>query len=216
VAQNYSNLVATNPDGTTKWKVAGKGFLGGPVVSPGNKQVVVGGYEINKPGYVAGVSTNGKPKWQVSLPKENGSYVRPQSRPKFSADGSVVYVGMVVNNEYTYLYAFNTGSASPNSNEAITDAANINSTETIKNITFTVFPNPAKDIINVKFSSLEESHYSISVTNVQGKVVLSKDGNAAPGINTLALNLNNLLKGIYVIQVQVGEQKSITQKIIKQ
>jgi hypothetical protein len=219
-SRNYSTLVATDPDGTTKWSVAGKGFLGGPVVSPGNKQVVVGGYEIGKPGYVAGVSTNGKLKWQVSLPKENGGYVRPQSRPKFSLDGAVVYVGMDVNDYandvYTYLYAFNTGTSLPELNKSTGHRTNYISDDAVSDELFKIFPNPATDHVIVRFSCLAESSYNLAIQDMQGKIVLSKNGKTAKGLNSLTLNLNTLGKGVYILQVSVDQLKIFTQKLMRQ
>jgi hypothetical protein len=83
-------------------------------VSPANNLVVITGYEIAEPGYVDAVSTTGIHAWAINLPEENGGFVRPMSRPRFSSDGSVVYIGMDVNDyaldPYTYLYAIQTGS----------------------------------------------------------------------------------------------------------
>lgn len=112
VSQNYSNLLAVNPDGTERWRFAGVGTFGGPVANPANTFVAVGGYEIGLPGFVHGVGQTGQLLWTVNLPAENDGYVRPMSRPRFSADGTTAYVGMDVNSyaadPYTYLYAIDT------------------------------------------------------------------------------------------------------------
>ncbi len=115
VGQNLSTLMAVKPSGDIKWQIAESGILGGPIVSNGNTLVAVGGYNIGFPGYVTAASTAGSTVWTVNLPFENGGSVRPMSRPRFSTNDSMVYVGMDVNDGaqdvYTYLYAFNAGPA---------------------------------------------------------------------------------------------------------
>ena len=116
VSQNSSNLVAVSPDGRELWRFAGGGIFGGPIVNAANSLVVVGGYPTGQPGFVHGVSASGgRLQWTVNLPFENEGYVRPMARPRFSADGSTVYVGTSLDTyaaeTYSYLYAIDTGLA---------------------------------------------------------------------------------------------------------
>jgi hypothetical protein len=109
IGQNLSNLVALNPNGSERWRFASRGILGSPIVNPANSLIAMGGYEIGEPGFVQGIDTAGQLVWEVNLPPENGGYIRPMSRPRFSDDSSTVYIGMDVNDyaadPYTYLYA---------------------------------------------------------------------------------------------------------------
>jgi outer membrane protein assembly factor BamB len=101
-------------DLSVKWKLANSiGYLVGPVVDSSNTLVVVGVNGIGTPSAVQGIeATTGKLSWQVDLPAENGGFVRPMSRTRFSSDAASVYVGRDVNDyapdPYTYLYAFDT------------------------------------------------------------------------------------------------------------
>jgi len=116
VGENFpTNVMALNPDLSVKWKLANSiGYLVGPVVDSSNTLVVVGANGIGGPSAVQGVdAATGTLSWQVDLPAENGGFVRPMSRPRFSLDAATVYVGMDVNDNaadpYTYLYAIDTG-----------------------------------------------------------------------------------------------------------
>ena len=117
VGENFpTNVMALNPDLSVKWKLANSiGYLVGPVVDSSNALVVVGANGIG--GVLSAVqgidAATGTLSWQVDLPAENGGFVRPMSRARFSLDAATVYVGMDVNDNaadpYTYLYAIDTG-----------------------------------------------------------------------------------------------------------
>lgn len=109
-----TNLRALNPDLSVKWTVSKSDYLGGPVVDPSNTVVVVGVNAIGRTSAVQGINaTTGALKWRSNLPAENGGFVSPVSRARFSRNGATAYMGMDVHDSaadpYTYLYAFNTG-----------------------------------------------------------------------------------------------------------
>jgi len=109
------DILALNPDLSTKWRhVISRGayFSGGPIVNSSNALVVVGVNDVGAPSFVQGIdAATGKLSWQVDLPAENGGFVRPMSRPRFSGVNRA-YIGMDVNDSvpdpYTYLYAIDT------------------------------------------------------------------------------------------------------------
>jgi hypothetical protein len=110
IGRNLNLITALNPNGSQKWEFSGIGILDNPTVNPQNSVVVIGGYEYNAPGFVQGIgANNGQLLWTLTLPEENGGFVRPSARPKFSLNGSTVYVGMSLSSsspdEYSYLYA---------------------------------------------------------------------------------------------------------------
>jgi PQQ-like domain/IPT/TIG domain len=115
VGENFpTNVLALNPDLSVKWQLSNSiGTLVGPVVDSSNTLVVVGASGIGVPSAVQGIdAASGILSWQVDLPAENGGFVRPMSRPRFSLDAATVYVGMDVNDNaadpYCYLYAIDT------------------------------------------------------------------------------------------------------------
>jgi hypothetical protein len=137
VGENFpTNVMALNPDLSVKWTLANSiGYLVGPVVDSPNALVVVGANGIGVPSALQGIdAATGHLSWQVDLPAENGGFVRPMSRPRFSLDAAAVYVGMDVNDSaadpYTYLYAFDTGAATGTSTPTPTPTATPTATPT--------------------------------------------------------------------------------------
>ncbi len=74
-----------------------------------------------------------------------------------------------------------------------------------------VYPNPANDIVNIAYQSTEQTNYSLM--NLSGQVV--KSGNLDQGFNTATISVHDCAKGIYMLQLQMGN-KLQTQKIIIQ
>ena len=78
-------------------------------------------------------------------------------------------------------------------------------TPTFTNSSFKMFPNPTKDVIN--FEGLEDNTINISVTDVLGKVVLTKSQNS-----NQTLDVSSLTNGIYTISIN----EKFTSKFIKE
>ena len=120
LAQYQSALAALNgQNGTVSWRVTGVGFEEGPVVSPLNDVVVVGGRDnYGLPGYFKAFSTSGQFLWQIDLPGEPypGMFEYPSERGRFSPDGATVYMGTTISGEpednlHCFLYAIQTADA---------------------------------------------------------------------------------------------------------
>jgi len=82
--------------------------------------------------------------------------------------------------------------------------------ETIGEEAIFVYPNPAKEFINVEFSGLNYENISIEITDVFGKVVqkeISKNEN-----QMFNLNVSSLAAGYYVLKISSGN--SVIQKKI--
>ncbi|HLF84887.1 MAG TPA: PQQ-binding-like beta-propeller repeat protein [Blastocatellia bacterium] len=112
-----SALAALNGlNGSVLWRVTGVGFEEGPVVSPLNDVVVIGGRDnYGLPGYFKAFSTSGQFLWQINLPGEPypGMFEFPFERGRFSRDGATVYMGTTISGEpednlHCYLYAIQT------------------------------------------------------------------------------------------------------------
>ncbi len=81
--------------------------------------------------------------------------------------------------------------------------------EDIKQVRF--FPSIAHDELNISLGSLTPSQCSVSLVNLDGKVVLKKDIVFNQLVSTIALE--GISKGLYLAVLQT-ENKRITQKII--
>ncbi len=117
---------------------------------------------------------------------------------------------MISNNNQPFRCIVSSGSCSDTSNVAVlTVNNNVGINETSQDKLFSVFPNPAQSVINVKADSkLIGSVYSIYDNT--GRVVLSGKLNA----ESTTIELDNLSGGIYMISV--GENMKQAFKVIKE
>ena len=76
---------------------------------------------------------------------------------------------------------------------------------------FQVYPNPAKDMLNVDLSSLKNESVSINVKDIYGKEVLS----ATTSIQHPTFNIQHLSAGIYFIEVKTKEGSAV-RKFVKE
>ncbi len=79
----------------------------------------------------------------------------------------------------------------------------------------TLYPNPTSDFVNINF---ELEHYSsvvLSVFNLSGQKVISKElPNQTVGQNHIRVNVNNLSKGVYLVKIQTGNNSKIKKLIV--
>lgn len=77
-----------------------------------------------------------------------------------------------------------------------------------------VGPNPAADYINVNFYHDRSEELLLTMSDVNGKVVIQEDINATAGANALRLALDKVDAGSYFVSLQ-GASKKLTRKIVK-
>ena len=82
--------------------------------------------------------------------------------------------------------------------------------ETIGEETIFVYPNPAKEFINIEFSGLSDENISIEIIDVFGKVVQKENRKNENGI--FNLNVRSLAAGYYLLKISSGN--SVIQKKI--
>ncbi len=90
----------------------------------------------------------------------------------------------------------------------ITKSVSVN---TISNASFSVYPNPANDVLNIEFST-SVTNATIKVVNMIGQTILNR--NITGQNKTESLNIENLPAGIYSLIIQDKAGIS-TQKFIK-
>ena len=78
-------------------------------------------------------------------------------------------------------------------------------------ISYKTYPNPFKNILHINLEQ-QQNNAQVSIVNMFGETVY-KDSFVNTGI--INLELNNLSKGVYVLQVKVGDSLT-TQKIVKE
>lgn len=133
--RNLSSLYSFNPGSSVRWQYNDPGILFQPIVSPINDLVFVGGvFAYGQPGFFAAVSNTGVLRWKIALPVENGLFVVPVSRARFTPDSQTAYIGTSIagqtENEYSYLYSVQTGSG-PTTQPATLSAFTLNPTAVV-------------------------------------------------------------------------------------
>ncbi len=76
---------------------------------------------------------------------------------------------------------------------------------------YLIYPNPTKDIVNIQFNSAINNSISVSIFNLQGKLVLDEEYGLDS--RSFSLDLSQLKSGLYFIQLK-GESFSTTEKLI--
>ena len=64
-----------------------------------------------------------------------------------------------------------------------------------------IYPNPAKEKVNIVVSSFAERKANFIITDLTGKVVLQQNQQIMNGENNIQLNVNNLTAGTYLLKV---------------
>ena len=67
--------------------------------------------------------------------------------------------------------------------------------------TLLVYPNPSNEVINLKIPGEVSGKYSISITDIMGKVVAQKQGRKNKTVFTETIPINHLPKGKYALQL---------------
>ena len=75
---------------------------------------------------------------------------------------------------------------------------------------FSVFPNPAKEILNIEIDQLNNEPILVTITNVLGEIIIS---NEIENKTKLTLNTSHLNSGVYFVTLENSGAKS-TQKIV--
>lgn len=86
------------------------------------------------------------------------------------------------------------------------------STDTIDGVSnkVSIYPNPAKDFINIELGSTLEKA-TISVYNTIGQIVIPSQ---VINTNSIRLNISSLAKGVYIIKVNNGDKEISNEKFI--
>ncbi len=78
---------------------------------------------------------------------------------------------------------------------------------------YTLFPNPAKDLVNLNIVSTKDDNVTVEIFDITGKLVLQQKIDVQPTINRYYFNVENLANGSYIIKAQ-GTHINIADKII--
>jgi hypothetical protein len=96
--------------------------------------------------------------------------------------------------------------------EYIVAINNITELENVNNIS--IFPNPVKDNLFVKFNATVADNFDIALYSVTGQMILKETLNNFAGDYNNAFNINGLAQGVYMLQIK-SSKGIITHKIVK-
>lgn len=85
--------------------------------------------------------------------------------------------------------------------------------ETIRFISLS--PNPATDRIQLEIQGFQKETLDITVTDLQGKIVLHKKQETQMTLQSIPINTHMLAPGMYIVKIQSGDQ-FITETFVKQ
>lgn len=79
-----------------------------------------------------------------------------------------------------------------------------------------IYPNPVESNINVEFDIVSSSSFNVSIFDIVGRQILSKEIELGSGFQTVSIPVNYLKAGIYILDIKSKDGSvSKTQKIIK-
>jgi hypothetical protein len=78
---------------------------------------------------------------------------------------------------------------------------------------FTIFPNPNNGSFNIEINNAKEKNYQLEIFNSLGEIIYSENSFTKNNSIVKQIQLENVAKGIYFIQIK-GLEKSSIKKII--
>ncbi|MEI6456119.1 MAG: T9SS type A sorting domain-containing protein [bacterium] len=78
---------------------------------------------------------------------------------------------------------------------------------------FTIFPNPASDKVTLKIESSEARTILVSIVDLIGKTIISREFQLFAGMNSNEIPLENINKGVYILRLTIGGQ-TLNRKVI--
>ena len=100
----------------------------------------------------------------------------------------------------------------PNNTIKIAEATLSLDSNTLQGVSF--WPNPVKNIFNVKITNPDAEKVFISLFDLQGREILQVSEVSNGATFTKEINLRNISSGIYLLSVQQGKKKSINKIIV--
>jgi len=74
---------------------------------------------------------------------------------------------------------------------------------------FNIYPNPTRNDLNIQFDLAEAQHVSVDVHDILGKLIKSFDYGMLSGTNLRMINMDSENEGMYMLVMNIGEQRSV-------
>lgn len=95
----------------------------------------------------------------------------------------------------------------------VTPAVGLNEETALRNLS--VYPIPTKTMLNIKLEGLENGNADIRLVNMLGQVVQTQTINITTGIQTHSIDVSNLNKGIYLMELQHSKTKLVKRIVVE-
>jgi hypothetical protein len=91
-----------------------------------------------------------------------------------------------------------------------------NEVSSTNNVSLQLYPNPASDVIRIKFTSAGTGNMKARIFDVQGKLVQSIDLEKQGMVFEKAINISSLRPGQYLLRLEQANGKPMVEKFMKQ
>jgi hypothetical protein len=78
-----------------------------------------------------------------------------------------------------------------------------------------LFPNPADQEVNLRFTLPNASSLSVDICDLSGKIVSHSSINGATGINIVTIPTSTLASGAYQVHVHDGTNGKVLQMVVR-
>lgn len=157
-------------------------------------------------------------KWETASEK-NADYISIERKDneKWGEIGRVKAVGNTVQRQS---YSFDDNKPNPLSIYRLRmvdfdGTETYSKTITIENVkkafSLKMFPNPAKDFVTFRATTNEKQAFNVTVTDVTGRVLITRNYPVESGNNEEQINISSLAKGIYFFTFDNGVHKTVEQ-----
>jgi hypothetical protein len=152
--------------------------------------------------------------------------VASQWTPSLPSDWVTVHMINVTSDYFVENFRFKFRFEGDNGNNFFIDDINIYpgapSDELVLGITndmqlseLSLFPNPADQEVNLRFSLPNASALSVDICDLSGKVISHSRINGATGINVIAIPTSNLASGAYQVHVHDGVSGKVLPLVVR-
>lgn len=160
--------------------------------------------EINSLGFEIQRSNNGKDFTKIGFVSSRGT------------SNTIVNYNFVDSKPGTGTNYYRLRQLDKDGKETFSEIVTIKSDDKIKLEVVSLYPNPSKDNVNLVFNSANTNKTNITITSLNGKVVLSQTLNPNKGENKIQLNTGQLPAGNYLINIsEMDTENSVNTKYIK-
>jgi len=95
----------------------------------------------------------------------------------------------------------------------VTPAVGLNEESAMRNLS--IYPIPAKTVLNLKLEGLENGHAEVRIINMLGQVVQTKNITLSKGINMHTINVYELNKGVYLLEIQHSKNRLVKRIMVE-